>query len=189
MSEPVLTKADMYRRLESGEFGNANPQWRTIESWVEACRGKPWDTWKLWGIRSLKPADPRCALNVPAAQVIPHICISGLRIDGFNISPMVPGRVQWEGDVMRRHDGAGLLCSGNLAPEPGSWRRHMLSPRRWEGSAATAVLRSVLNENSYDDLMIVLDNHPDHVIELSALDICFGTVPGRNGITWECRLY
>jgi hypothetical protein len=99
------------------------------------------------------------------------------------------GRVQWEGDVCVRHDGPGLLCSGTVAPAPGSWRRHMLAPKRWEGSAATVLLRTVLNENSYDDLIALLETYPGHVVELSALDVCFGTVPGRNAVTWEVRQY
>jgi hypothetical protein len=107
----------------------------------------------------------------------------------YNISPMMAqeGRqVLWEGDVCL---GPGLLCSGHANPAPGSWRTHMKNPRLWEGSAASVLLRSVLNENSHDDLMTLVDLYPDHVVELSALNVCFGTVPGRNAVIWEVRKY
>jgi len=51
------------------------------------------------------------------------------------------------------------------------------------------VLRKHLNPNSLDDLSTVLDRWPGHVVELSAVEGCFGTVPGRNGIVWEVRNY
>lgn len=183
MCKPVLTKADMYARLVSGEFGNTNPSWDGAHAWDMRDRDYP-----LWGVRSKTANDPRTRLNVPTAEVWRYCYDSGLM--DANISPMVKAHsVQWEGDVCRRHDGAGLLCSGNVGIAPGSWRTHMKSPRCWEGSVATLLLRQVLNPNSYDDLMTLLDEYPDHVIELSALDHCFGTVPRRNAVVWEVRKY
>jgi hypothetical protein len=65
----------------------------------------------------------------------------------------------------------------------------MLAPRLWEGSAARGLLRAVLNPNSYDDLMEMIGVYPNHVVEMSVLDCCFGTVPGRNAVVWEVRRY
>lgn len=184
-SLPVLNKVDMYRRLSAGEFGNTNPSWDGVTEWT---RRRQFKDYPLWGVRSKVAGDPKTKLNTPVYEVERYCVDNGLFL--ANISPMVKAwSVLWEGDICQRWDGAGLLCSGNAGVEPGSWRTHMKKPRLWEGSAATRLLRHVLNENSYDDLMILLDKYPDHVVELSALNHCFGTVPGRNAVVWEVRRY
>lgn len=178
----------MYARLCAGEFGNTVPRYSRIIDWRDS---PDYSRYILWGVQhATKAAFPGTRLDVPRQDVAARVATGGFGTD-YVISPMVHqvGRVLWEGDVCQRHDGAGLLCSGTVSPAPGSWRRHMLAPRRWEGSAAPALLRSVLNENSYDDLMILLETYPEHVVELTALDVCFGTCPHRNGVVWEVRSY
>ncbi len=135
------------------------------------------------------PGFPGTRLNVRAGDVCRVLEEGGFGND-YCISPMVTqfGRVQWEGDICEL-PGVGLVCSGNLNPEPGSWRRHMLNPKLWERTAARALLRSVLNPNSYDDLGELLDRYPGHVVELSALEVCYGTCENRNAIVWEVRAY
>lgn len=183
---PVTNKADMYRRIVAGEFGNTLPRWFDIRQW-EADGPR----YRLWGVQHTTVTGfPGTRLDVDTNDVFRTIRDGGFWGD-YCISPMVHqvGNVLWEGDVCLRHDGPGLLCSGNVNPAKGSWRRHMLSPRRWEGSAANALLRHVLNENSYDDLLCLLDGYPGHVVELTALDVCFGTCPDRNAVVWELRRY
>lgn len=189
MKPPVLTKADMYARLVAGEFGNTNPSWDGLDAWLEHKLKGLHNAIPLWGVRSKRAGDPRTKLNVPREDVGSY-CIQHGLMDA-NISPMVPAySVQWEGDVARDLAGApGYLCCGNRNPEPGSWRTHMKKPREWRGSSALHLLRTVLNPNSFDDLMVLLDEYPDHVVELSALNVCFGTVPGRNAVVWEVRRY
>lgn len=177
MPPPVTSRADMTRRLRAGEFGNTFPFWTDLRDWPATP-----DT--LWGVQhTIIAGFPGTRLNVPTEGVIPLIerHFGGV---GYRISPMVPaGSVQWEGDVWRGG------CSGNVVPEPGSWRTHMLRPRLWEGSAAVCLLSSLLNPNSYDDLQTLFDAYPDHIVEVSVLDRCLGTVPGRNTVVWEVRRY
>lgn len=187
MSEPVTDKRDMNRRLVAGEFGNTNPQWRNLDEWRADPAAR---RFSHWGVRhTTKPAFAGTKLNVATADV-PALVGGVFEGRDFNVSPMIwcVGNVQWEGDVYD-HPERGLICSGNVGPEPGSWRRHMLAPRLWEGTAAHNLLRAVLNPNSYDDLSELVEAYPSHVVELSALDACFGTVPGRNAVVWEVRRY
>lgn len=188
---PVLSKTDMYSRIVSGEFGNTLPRWFDWRAWVADPRGWLDTAHPLWGVQSTRfAADPRARLNVPRSEVYDYLASSGLLCDGYCISPMVTqyGRARWEGDVYD-HPTEGLICSGNAAPEPGSWRTHMKSPRLWQRSAAYALLREVLTPSSFDDLMILRDLYPEHVYEFTALDVQFGTVPGRNAVVWEVRRY
>lgn len=184
MKPPVLSKPDFYRRSRLGEFGNTCPEWFSAIAWETEARARGWAN-KLWGVRHTKLAGFQgTALNVPTDRVIPHI-LEHFRDRDYQISPMVNGfaNVVFEGDVTDKY------ISGNFCPPGGSWRKHMLKPRLIEGSAAKAVLRTYLNENSQDDLAILLEEYPDHVVELTILDACFGTVPHRNAVIWEVRRY
>lgn len=178
----------MYELLFAGAFGNTLPSFFTVREWRESTGATPGDG-RLWGIRHMtRPGYPHCRLNLPTEEVPDHVA---RYFDGekFNITGMVPPwSVQWEGDVADV-EGYGLVCCGHVSPVPGSWRTHMRSPDEWRGSAAWGLLRTVLNPNSLDDLRVLLDEYPGHVVELSALDRCFGTVPGRNAIVWEVRNY
>jgi hypothetical protein len=184
---PVLTKREMYRRLVAGEFGNTLPRYFSLGEWHDSA---DYARYVLWGVQHASiSAFPGTRLDVPRQDVavVAHNGAFGM---DYVISPMVHqvGRVQWEGDVYD-HPERGLICSGNLDPAPGSWRKHMLAPRLWEGTAARVLLRQVLNANSYDDLESLVARFPGHVVEFSALDCCFGTHPGRNAVIWEVRRY
>jgi hypothetical protein len=56
-----------------------------------------------------------------------------------------------------------------------------------EGSASVAILRSYLNDNSWDDLQVLLEQYPNHIIEFSAYECFVGNLPGRNTLIWEVR--
>lgn len=187
MRAPVTNKADMYRRIVAGEFGNTLPRWFDVDKWLGSSG---FNMYRLWGVQHASITNfPGTRLDVNRTDVVKLIQTGGFG-KSYCISPMVHqiGNVQWEGDVWI-DDFKGLSCSGNMAPAPGSWRRHMLAPRLWEWSRARALLRHVLNGNSYDDLTDLLELYPGHVVELSALDCCFGTCRGRNAVVWECRKY
>jgi len=184
----------MYQEIVRGSFGNTLPRWIGPRDWTA------WDFYTekpgaptLWGVQHTTIAGfPGTKLNVPTAQVLDTIIDGGFG-DNYCLSPMIaalPGLgVRWEGDVTHHHETGAVYCSGTANPPIGSWRTHMKAPRLWEGSAALLLLRTVLNENSFDDLMTLLDDYPDHVVELSATDKCYGTHPGRNAIIFEVRDY
>lgn len=185
---PVLSKTDWYRRSRLGEFGNVNPEWFTIREWEQReilrdCTH--------WGVRHTRLAGFKgTALNVETEDVVDWIVRNGFGSD-YQISPMiwVFGQPRFEGNVCRQDGEPGLLVEGNIDPAPGTWRLHMQKPRVWARTAGVLLLRHLLNGNSYDDLMELIDGYPDHVVELTALSSEFGTVPGRNGIIWEVRRY
>lgn len=199
MRPPVIYKSDMYRRRDAGEFGNTLPRWNDLDKWyADNTRTEPHMggrmnrftfSSELWGVQhSTVPGWPGTRLNVHWTEV-PRVIKDGGFGGDYTLTAMVrAGSVLWEGDIHRSWDGA-LECWGNLSPAPGSWRTHMKNPRVWRGSAAHVLLAQVLNENSRDDLEVLLDEYPDHTVELSALDHCFGTHPHRNAVVWEVRRY
>lgn len=193
MPSPVLTKRDMYVRLMAGEFGNCLARYFSLDEWRKSDEYESGGD-RLWGVQHTSiPGFPGTKLNVETADVEPRIRNAFGGID-YCITAMVPAwSVVWEGDVTVLPPGVsggpGLIASGHMRPTPGSWREHMKHPDLWTGSAADALLRTVLNEYSYDDVKTLLQEYPDHVVEFSALDRTFGTLPGRNAVIWECRRY
>jgi hypothetical protein len=181
MPEAIRTKRQMYERLAAGAFGNTNPQWFSVDDWHGAGVSH---TAPLWGVRSLVPGGP-LRLDCPAGEVALTALGFGC---AYSISPMVDPWLTLRCDVMRREDG--LYVYGVEGRRDLKWRDAFRRVgRSWHRLEAAMLLLRHLNANSLSDLEDLLDLYPDHVIELTALDRCYGTVPHRNGVVWEVRIY
>jgi hypothetical protein len=180
MPTPVTSKDVMYRKLVAGEFGNTAPVYFSVDDWKQSPNnGVP-----LWGIRSHISGDRRAKLDVPTAEVEDYCRLFGS--DKFNITPMVDQWLVWRGEVLDTT--TGLECFGAFGLSHLKWRPVMLRhATTTTGVAARHLLRSVLNENSYDDLMTLFEQYPGHAVEFTALSRCFGIVPHRNSVVWEVR--
>lgn len=187
----VTTKKQMYRLLDSGEFGNTIPQWLDPTEWANSDDAKRFRT---WGVRTMTPGGP-CRLNCPASEVVAtatafqksgHRPQISMMVDA--VSNVTAWLEVWESDT-------GLVVEGIEYPNTSNgwtWRNSMPDPSkrcRWEGIEARSVLRRHLNPNDLDDLSATLTRFPGHVVELSALDRCLGIVPHRNAVVWEVRNY
>ena len=185
MESRIVNKAQMYRHLSEGRFGNTIAQYFSIEAWKNSEDYKKFDS---WGIRSLTVGG-KCFFYVPSSEVEQVVKDNGLM--GINISCMVDAvaRVLMWADVCVTSAGWYLYCVRNPARGE-SWRVGMPSRgKTYVGLAAVSLLRSLLTPSSMSDLEAVLEKWPDHVVELSALDRCMGTTPGRNAVVWEVRYY
>lgn len=183
----ILTKAQMYSALGAGAFGNTVDQWLSVTQWSASSAA---DDVPEWGVRTMTFGGP-CRLFCPTAEVASTFRQFESQGHRCQISPMVDSfaTVTMFAEV---YEGPfGLTLEGCQFPGKGAhWREAMCDRRSsWSGSLAWAILAQHLNPNSMDDLRILLDQYPEHVIEFSVLDRCFGTVPHRNAIIWEVRSY
>jgi hypothetical protein len=190
MPPPITSKSQMYRLLAAGAFGNTIPQWLDAARWdAEAPTTIRW-----WGVRTMTPGGP-CSLNCPdhavrktfaAFQAAGHVPQISMMVD--RVANVMAWLEVWESPT-------GLVVEGIEYPDTSTgmtWRDAMPDPalrRRWEGTAARLVLARHLNENDRDDLAATLERFPGHVVEMSALDRCIGTVPHRRAVVWEVRAY
>lgn len=182
--EQVTNKRQMYYLLTLGAFGNTIPQYSSVEEWRDSGDDRRYPS---WGVRTKTPGGP-CRLLCPAEEVEATVCSFTPHLPNISVMISTIGRVSWLGDVT--YGPGGWVLSGIEYPERyHDWRPLMRSPNRWEGLVARTLLRRHLNSNSLADLEALVDRFPDHVYELSCLDRCFGTVPGRNAILWEVRKY
>ena len=198
MPERVTSKAQMYRMLAAGAFGNTTEMWMEAVEWLASnwskkdgrhYKGTP----EFWGVRTLTPGGP-CRLNCPTADVFDTAADFEEAGHKVQISMMVD-RVATVTAWLEVWDSpTGLVVEGIEHPETPewTWRNSMPDPvkrKSWTGTAARMVLARHLNENSRADLEVLLAQYPDHVVEMSALDRCIGMVKHRNGIVWEVRAY
>jgi len=188
--EPVSNKTQMYQILRDGGFGNTLPQTMSAHEWQNSPIKAQY---YLWGIRSIHPGGPG-ALNVQRAEVLNWIYSRGLSVyDPVNISPMVDQWATLRAECFESSEGFTLEYippkhDVNVLPHP--WRDGFrLFRHRLMNTAAKAYLREFMNENSYEDLRVLLDTYPMHVIEFSCLNRCLGSHPNRNTIIWEVRNY
>ncbi len=183
----IANKARMYRLLAAGAFGNTTPQYFSVAEWESSPDA---DRYPYWGVRTLVPGGP-CRLYCPRDEVRETATRPEFAAAGVNISVMIDAvlTVTLYADVYDSPEGLLVYC----VEHPGkgaSWRKVMPARgRELRGLAARQVLRKHLNPSSLADLDALFERWPGHVVELSACDRCFGTVPGRNAVVWECRSY
>lgn len=185
MESRIVNKVQMYKHLSEGKFGNTIAQHFSVEEWKKSEDYKKFD---CWGIRSLTVGG-KFFPYVPSSEV--EQVIKGNDLVGINISCMVDrvSRVRMWADVCLTSAGWYLYCVRNPARGE-SWRAVMPSRgKTYVGLTAVSLLRSLLTPSSMSDLEALLEKWPDHVVELSALDRCLGTIPGRNAVVWEVRHY
>ena len=189
MISRVSSKRQMYDLLASGLLGNTIPQYFSVESWRASGDDRKYGT---WGVRTQQAGGP-CRLQCPVDEV--EATAAGFEAAGnrINISCMDDAFATctlWA-DVW--DSPTGIIVYGIEWPkisEGWTWRNSMPTRgRHWQGLAATMLLRRHLNPNSYDDIAEIFARWPGHVLELTALDRSFGTIPHRNGIHWELRNY
>jgi hypothetical protein len=180
----IKTKQQMYELLAAGRLGNTVPQYFDLPTFFANA-----GSIRYWGIRSLTPGGP-CHLNVNA-YLVPSIIRQEYIPGTYNISMMVDQIYTVTAWLEIWDSPTGLVVYGIEYPPRGtSWRKDMPSMgKQYEGIAAHMLLRKHLNPNSYSDVMDMLDTYPNHIVELSALENCLGTVPHRNHITCEVRDY
>jgi hypothetical protein len=186
---PIASKAQMYELLAGGAFGNTIPQFFSVEQWLASPDSK---VYKTWGVRTLTPGGP-CRLFCPVAEVRATAESYIARGEKINISCMIDAvcEVTLWGEVYDDPNDSGLKVYGiEYPPKGGSWRDLMPTKgRTWEGLAARGILQKHMSPSSLADLWAIFDLWPEHVVEFSAVDRNFGTIPGRNCVVWEVRKY
>lgn len=186
----VSTKKQAYELASQGAFGNVVPRWFVAAQWLLDAQENPmFRRQTLWGVQTTRVPGGPAKLDVPTDEVGKVFFSPEFQAKVPVISPMVHqvGTVTLMGDCWDSPDG--IEFNGFEYPASSQWRKLMVKPNRYTGTAARTLLRRHLNENSFDDLMIAFERFPGAVYELSALDVCYGTVPHRNAVCWEIRHY
>lgn len=179
--KPVLTKADFVRRYQAGEFGNHSPSWDTPHEMAVAV-----DPHTLVHLRN-RVAGGSTYYNITAADAWDLWTEMGPKIGQWYCSAMAPTRSTiLQGEVMEGPWGLNLTWTHIRKP----MRDALAVYQEYDtGLTAKHLLQRSMNDLSWEWLQYLLESYPDHVIEFSVYDHCWGTVPGHNTVFWECRRY
>lgn len=183
---PVLTKADFVRRYQQGEFGNRALTWDSLEVFLQYLKNHMVDKSRRYHLRN-RVAAGKTYYNIRADEVqkLWEACEDK---DQWYLSEMAPHRHNiMQGEVTRSVEGMDLTYS----TLPNLPMREALNMRSHRATKLTAVMliNAALNDKSLEWLRYLLDEYPDHIIEFSAFDVCWGVLPGYNTVFWEVRKY
>jgi hypothetical protein len=178
----IDTKQKMFAAMDRGSFGNHLQSW-TWREWLQSQHVGP------AVIRYMEPGSGFYAEANDYQDVINHVSsmlCRGAKRGLIRISEMAPD--DW------------LLIQGEVSDIDGLFTfRHSSKKSRMRdamkccadhayGLKAKNLLRSSMDASSYEDLQVLLDRYPGHVVELSVYARTVGLLK-RNTLFWEARAY
>jgi len=187
---PVLTKNDFVKRYEEGEFGNASPTWNDISSFLKEV-DLSWekDGQVLYHIRNRVKGGPTWynvhGVNLPVTW---EQCVrGGANVKDLYVSEMAPTELTtMQGEVMFTPEGMSLFYSFVKKPMREALKENSKNAHRL---TARVLLETFMNAKSLDWLNELFDRYPEHVVEFSCYNRCWGTLSGFNTVYWEIRKY
>lgn len=177
------TKAEMYRRLRAGEFGNTLRVWDTIEDVIDSGYD---------GELGL-----RCVGSGGGGPFIPNLTIIEAMFRGAILAKahkVLYCEASPDEHLIVNAELIGQSYLGGPRLEYSTVKKPMRDALRdqrlhAQGPLCVYILRHVLSGQSYDDVCWLMDTFPDAVIELSVFSTFLGPLRGRNHVIWEVRDY
>ena len=181
----ISNKQDMYALYYAGKFGNKLRTWPTLNEFIQSA---------YEGSVSIRYSGAQGgkwhAYNVPYPAVFGIVdgwVREGADIQKITFNEVPPDdQLLIQGDVQESARGLELRYSTS----PGkSHRQGLADPSHACGLRAKIILEHFLHPNSLDDLHILFETYPEHVVEFSSYEVKVGDRPRRNSIFWEVRAY
>jgi hypothetical protein len=195
---PILNKKQNYDLWQSGAFGNKLRAWRTITEWRLA--GGHTDLWDVKvALRTLREGGGPCRYNLEPCDV-DNVAMNWMDHNHVLWEQIMVNEMAPDSDLIMQ----GEYLNGICQDEEGFalWgyffystvKHHMrdalrIRPEHTYGLRADVLLRRAMTDASYEDWRVLLDQYPEHVLEVSIYDRCLGDIPGRNALVWEVRRY
>lgn len=186
--QPVLTKADAWRRWIAGEWGNTIPSWYSLDEFYEEPNPPPCVALRY---RGQVAGSPFCLYDVPredvpatVQRITRELGIDPKRI-AVNSSTNCDDALLVQGEARRDPGGLYLFYTRAQKKMRLAFREHAAHAR---GAAALAIVDWAMDPPSREMFDYILDHYPDHVVEFSCWSIPWGTLCW-NTIFWEVRRY
>lgn len=183
---PVTSKIDFVRRYQAGEFGNRAPTWDHLSEWERDPMGIDQPDGCLFHIRNRIAGGPTW-YNLTRDQLVIKWRKLENKGKAYNlyISSMAPHQHNAiQGEIRQSGNHYDLIYS----LEKGIPMRNALQrPRYATGTIVHPMLQHHFDPWSYEWMLCLLEDYPDHVLEFSCFNVNWGTIPGRNVVWWEVR--
>jgi hypothetical protein len=186
--DPITNKIQNYRLWQSGAFGNKLHMWRSVEDWRRSgFMGKV-------VLRIIQGRGGVCCYNLEPDEVDKKVVewvSKAYPLDAIMVNEAAPDR-----DVILQ----GEYLNGALGDRPPGYFQYSLLAAHMRtalyvksyhafGLRSDMLLRGAMTPSSYADWQALLDQYPNHVLEVSIYNRCLGDIPGRNALVWEVRTY
>lgn len=189
---PVLNKRDFIERYIAREFGNRSKTWGTIDEFnlLKSTGKLNLNPDGLVCIRNRNAGSPFMVANLKQEDV-DSVINKWLESKTFKIgdayiaeSPM-PMQI-FQGEFLFTTKGPYLFAEiGSRLP----MRQGLeTNGKEYTGTTALLLLKHFLDDPSYDNLMQLSEDYPDHTIEFSVFPMKCG-IYHRNTCFWEVRRY
>lgn len=185
---PVLSKRDFVRRFEAGEFGNRGPMWSSVDQFMSEVDPLVAPE-TLYHLRN-RVAGGLTFYNVSGDvfDATYHRALNqGVKDSDLYVAEMAPTeRTTLQGEMMQTERGLYLYYTKVRKP-----MRDALKERSFEAWGLTArdIMLAHVDQASWEWINVLLERYPSHVVEFSTYNRNWGTIPNRNTIVWEVRLY
>ena len=191
---PVKNKKNFVARYMEGEFGNRSPTWGTLEEFLEEKKhkrphGYDYSPGNFHLRNRVTSGDTWYDLSSEQVEECWNLAADdkGLKPEDLYISEMAPtDRTTLQGEIQQTDRGTELYGTNVRLPMRDALR---LSAFTLTGLQAVSSLVRYCDANSLEWINILLARYPGHVIEFSSYNRSWGTVPNRNTVIWEVRLY
>jgi hypothetical protein len=189
-SHKVLTKRENYEHWQSGSYGNKLRSWRTVKEWrASGFAGKV-------ALRQLGRGGGGCVYHLDRSTLDAALLnwkLSGVSDEAIMVNEQAPDCLLIQGEYRNEV----LVIDGET--HHGLFfhsRAHKQMREALVDGAAMAydhqadlMLRHLMSPSSYDDWLMLIEQYPDHVLEVSVYDMFVGDQPNRNALVWEIRKY
>jgi hypothetical protein len=189
---PVLTKSQNYRLWQGGAYGNKLRAWRSVAEW----KASGFSGMVVLRILMSQGGGP-CRYNLRPDEVEPIVAewiAQGITQDQIMVNEGASDlSVLVQGEYLNSvYSGFGHACWGYFIYS------RVKAQMRDALKAASAVihglqtdhlLKSTMTPSSYSDWLLLLQQYPNHALEVSIYEKCLGDIPGRNALVWEVRKY
>lgn len=187
METKINNKAEMYSLMRKGRFGNTNPRFYNLTDLCSYIREKHCQC--LIMVRTTRLFGP-CYPNLTPfiiGDTILELNQKGYRLEEliFDIH-MNDDDLLLQGYVMESPQG--LLLDYSKVPGL-LMRESMKNPEHAVGLKSKLIMQHFLDPSSYDDIMSLLEDFPEHVVEFTTYKNDVGDCHRRNTIIWEVRNY
>jgi hypothetical protein len=186
MNEPITNKQQMYDLLCADKLGNHFSRLLFPDWYLSAySAGFPYYVYSIrYGLALGGP----WKYNIDKMSVISEAIYNEYNCPTKKIwvTSMPPtAKHILNGEIQRNEHGLDLI----YGIKPVVMREALQTPLYVTGLKTKIVLEQYCNPKSYDMIMELLDNYPDHVIEFTVFDKDVGVMLGHNTIIWEVRKY
>ncbi|MBW3020365.1 hypothetical protein KY334_03635 [Candidatus Woesearchaeota archaeon] len=179
----IDTKAKNYELWNKGLLGNKLRTWDSYEDIIKS------NYEGTVTVRNKNPNSKFCKYDVSIKDIpnlIKEWSKEGCDVKEVTYNESAPDEfLLIQGEIMKSNE----FYYFRYSTEKTNMRDALKNAKDIEGLEVEMLLKKYMDSASYDDLMILLDTYPDHVVEFSVYSIDLGEVPNRNTIFWEVRKY